>query len=440
MRKIGARLLFSAYSGLGSFMRPFIPFYLSLRAAKGKEERGRAPERLGYASAKRPQGALIWLHAASVGETMALAPLIERILAAQIEIVLTTGTVASARLAREKFGTRLAHQYAPLDMRAALRCFLAHWQPDLALVCESEIWPMRIKELARRRIPQILLNARLSDRSFRAWKRRKFFAREIFSCFAEVICQTEEDAARYKFLGAARVAVSGNLKADVILPAKAAELARYQSAIGARPSWAAISTHAGEEQMAARAHSLLRKRYPDLLTIIVPRHLERLPAIIAELQSKHYKFVRKSCGETPNAQTDILLGDTIGDMGLYLRLTEIAFVGKSLAGEGGHNPLEPALAGAAILTGPNIDNFRETYRELMKNEAARFVDDSTMLAGCVHHLLEHPEIRKKMIASGRRTAQNLSGALRQTFRILKPFLQPLTLSAQLNKADNRYGQ
>jgi len=440
MKNIRARLLFFAYRGLGGIVRPFIPPYLSWRAAKGKEELRRYGERLGHASVRRPEGALIWLHAASVGETMALVPLCERILAAHINIVMTTGTVASARLVRERFGERLAHQYVPLDIGAAVRRFLDYWQPDLALVCESEIWPMRIAELARRRIPQILLNARLSDRSFQAWKRRKFFAREVFSRFTEVICQSDEDAERYRLLGAPRVAVSGNLKADVMLPADNAGLERYRRAIGSRPRWAAISTHAGEEVMAARVHRILRKRYPDLLTIIVPRHPERVAAIISELQSYNYQFVRKSLGELPGAQTDILLGDTIGDMGLYLRLTEIAFVGKSLAGEGGHNPLEPALAGAAILTGPNIDNFRETYQEFMKNDAARFVDDSTMLAGCVHHLLEHPEMRKKMIASGRRTAQSLSGALRQTFTILKPFLQPLTLAAQLNRAKDSHGQ
>jgi len=432
MKKLGARLIFSAYSGLGSCLRPFIPPYLSWRAARGKEELRRYGERLGHASKPRPAGALIWLHAASVGETMALAPLIDKILSAHINIVLTTGTVTSARLAQERFGERLAHQYAPLDIRAAISRFLDYWQPDLALVCESEIWPMRIKELARRRIPQLLLNARLSDRSYHAWQKRSYLAKDIFSCFTEVICQSEEDASRYKKLGALRVAVSGNLKADVILPADKAELARYQAAMAGRPGWAAISTHEGEELMAARAHQVLRRRYPNLLTVIVPRHPERAEAIAAMLAKEKLQFVRKSLGQLPAAETDILIGDTIGEMGLYLRLTEIVFVGKSMIGQGGHNPLEPASVGAAILTGPNIDNFRETYQEFLKNDAARFVDDSTMLAGCVHYLLEHPDKRQAMIASGRRTARRLSGALGRTFQILKPFLQPLTISAQLN--------
>jgi len=440
MKNIRARLILSAYRGLGTLMRPLVLPYLSWRAARGKEEMKRCHERVGRPSRARPAGPLIWLHAASVGETMALVPLVERILSCQINVLLTTGSVASAQLATERFENRLVHQYAPLDFPAAMRCFLDHWKPDLVLVCESEIWPVRVGELARRRIPQILLNARLSERSYKIWSRHAFFACEIFSKFATVICQSDDDAKRYKQLGAQRVAVSGNLKADVVLPSNPRDLRRYRKAIGYRSSWAAISTHEGEELMAARVHTILRKRYPDLLTIIVPRHPERIPLIAERLRSRNYSFIRKSLNELPTGRTDILLGDTIGEMGFYLRLTEIAFVGKSIMAEGGHNPLEPALAGTAILSGPNIENFRETYQEFMNNEAARLVDDSTMLAGYVHHLLERPDVRKKMIRSGRQTASRLSGALKRTFDILKPFLQPLILSAQLDKAGNSHGQ
>jgi len=440
MKNIRARMVLSAYRGLVTLFRPFVSPYLSWRAARGKEEMKRRRERVGRPSRARPKGPLVWLHAASVGETMALVPLIERILSAHINVLLTTGTVASAQLVAERFENRLIHQYVPLDFSTAMRCFLNHWKPNLVLVCESEIWPVRISELARRSIPQILLNARLSERSCKVWKRHAFFAHEIFSKFAAVICQSDADAMRYRQLGAQRVAVSGNLKADVVLPNHSQEFGRYRKAMGPRPSWAAISTHEGEELMAARVHTILRKRYPDLLTIIVPRHLERVPVISEHLKNKNYSFVRKSLNELPTARTDILLGDTIGEMGLYLRLTEIAFVGKSLMEEGGHNPLEPALAGTAILSGPNVENFRETYQELMKNEAAQLVDDSTMLAGYIHHLLERPDVRRKMIRSGRQTVSKLSGALKRTFDILKPFLQPLTLSAQLDKVGDRHGQ
>ncbi|RCL00233.1 MAG: 3-deoxy-D-manno-octulosonic-acid transferase [Candidatus Tokpelaia sp. JSC188] len=430
--------MLSTYRGIGMFMRPFIPLYLSWRALRAKEERKRFYERVGKSSRLRPEGPLIWLHAASIGETMTLIPLIERILSFHIKILLTTGTSTSARFVRERFENRLIHQYMPLDFASTIRRFLNHWKPDLVLVCESEIWPMRINELARRRIPQILLNAKLSDRSYNLWKKYAFLSSEIFSKFAVVVCQSVADAERYKKLDAPKVMVAGNLKADNILSCYSQELRRYRDSMVNRPSWAAISTHEGEELMATRVHTILCKRHPNLLTIIVPRHLERVNAIVKILQDNNYSFSRKSLNEMPSAKTDILLGDTIGDMGFYLRLTEIAFVGKSLMAKGGHNPLEPAMTGAVILSGPNIENFKQTYQELLKNKAAKLVDDSTMLAGYIHYLLERPDVRQKMIKSGRQTAFRMSGALKRTFEILNPFLQPLVLFAQLNRARNQH--
>ncbi len=436
MRNLRARLALSFYRGLGSSFRPFAPFYLSMRAARGKEELKRKRERLGKATKPRPLGPLIWLHSASVGETMALIPIVERILLMKINILLTTGTVASARLADERFADRVIHQYAPLDIVSCTRRFLDYWKPDISIVCESEIWPVRIFELANRKIPQIMLNAHLSERSYKSWKKSSRVAYEIFSRFDAVVCQTEEDARYFRDLGAVRVSVSGNLKADVILPGKPAEIKRYKKAIGLRPVWAAISTHEGEEAMAAEVHKKLLKKHPGLLTIIVPRHVERAPVIARHFDDIGLTFASKAYDQMPTNETDILLGDTVGDMGLYLRLTQIAFVGKSLAGEGGHNPIEPALSGAAILSGPNIQNFKETYQALMKNEAVQLVDDATMLAGYVHHLLERPDVRERMIESGRQTITQLSGARERCFEVLEKFLQPLTLAAQLSQADN----
>jgi len=428
---MSVKLILSLYRLTALLLRPLVPLYLGIRLLRGKEERGRWRERLGRASRARPQGALIWFHAASVGETMALMPIIERILAMPIHVLLTTGTVASATLVNEHFGNRLVHQYAPLDFSGYLWRFLNFWRPDLCLVCESEIWPMRIECLARAHIPQLILNAHLSEKSYLRWHRRRALAQNIFARFDGIICQTEEDARRYRALGASHVSVAGNLKADVVLPARPEDVRRYKQAIGERPSWAAISTHEGEELMAAQVHKLLRKRYPDLLTIIVPRHIERVAAIAEGLKDYHFNFVRKSQHQLPSDETDILLGDTVGEMGFYLKLTQIAFVGKSLTAEGGHNPIEPALTGAAILSGPNIQNFKESYQKLLEREAVHLVDDATMLAGYVHHLLERPEVRHRMIDAGRQTALKMSGACARSFVLIEPFLQPLTLAAQL---------
>jgi len=431
MTSIKVMLGFGAYRVVGGLLRIFIPFYLLVRVMRKKEEKWRWRERLGYTTQARPQGSLVWLHAASVGETMALLPIIERILTMQIHVLLTTGTVASAILVREHFGNRLIHQYVPLDLRGYWRRFLKFWRPDLSLVCESEIWPMRIHCLAEMQVPQLVLNARLSEKTYLGWQKIPNLARAIFSRFNHVICQTQEDALRYRSLGSNTVCVAGNLKADVILPARAEDVCRYEQAIGLRPRWAAISTHYGEELMAAQVHKLLRKRYPDLLTIIVPRHIERTSAIAEGLRDYDFNFVRKSQQELPTNETDILLGDTVGDMGFYLKLTQIAFIGKSLTAEGGHNPIEPALTGAAILSGPNIQNFKESYKKLREHEAVHLVDDAVMLAGYVHHLLEKPDVRQQMIDAGRQTALKMSGACEKSFAIIEPLLRPLTLAAQL---------
>jgi len=441
MTAFTARLGLAAYRIIGAMVTPVVPFYLAVRALRGKEEWRRLRERLGrvLTSIKRPSGPLVWMHAASVGETMALAPIIEHILAQQIHIVLTTGTCASAQLVKTHFDTRLIHQYAPLDLSGPLRRFLNFWRPDLAIVCESEIWPRRIEMLSARRIPQLVLNAHLSTRSFKNWKKYPALAQAIFSKFDCVLCQEQQDFDHYHDLGTRKCAICGNMKADVILPGNRQEIERYLQALGNRSRWAAISTHEGEELMAAKVHRLLRKRYPDLVTLIVPRHIERADAIAHELNRSGLRVVRKSLRELPQPDTDILLGDTIGEMGFYLKLTEIAFVGKSMMDKstpqgGGHNPLEPALTGVAILSGPNIENFKTTYQQLLQNQAAHLVNDITMLAGYVHHLLERPAIRQKMIEQGRLTAHAMSGATLRSIETIEPFLKPLILAAQLMKA------
>jgi len=442
MTSIKAKIGFAAYRVVGGLVRIFIPLYLLARLMRKKEEKRRWRERLGHETQARPQGSLVWLHAASVGETMALLPVIERILTMQIHVLLTTGTVASALLVREHFGNRLIHQYAPLDVTAPLRRFLNFWRPDLMVSCESEIWPRRIEILAQRRIPQLVLNAHLSSRSFKKWRSHAAIAQTIFSKLDYVLCQEQQDFDYYRDLGAPMVAICGNLKADVILPADPQEINFYTHLLRSRPRWAAISTHDGEEMMAAKVHRLLRKRHPELITIIVPRHIERADAIASQLREAGFKLARRSQREAPQPDTDILLGDTIGEMGLYLKLTEIAFVGKSMgeggAQGGGHNPLEPAMTGVAILSGPNIENFKTTYQQLVTNKAAHLVNDTTMLAGYIHHLLEHPNLRYKMIAQGQQTARTLSGAAKRSLEMIEPYLKPLILAAQLVKAGEHH--
>ncbi|QRM54478.1 lipid IV(A) 3-deoxy-D-manno-octulosonic acid transferase [Sinorhizobium sp. BG8] len=432
MRGVLARVALSAYRWIGVGLYPVIGSYLAFRGAKGKEDRSRRRERYGRASVERPNGPLVWFHAASVGETTAVVPLIKEVRRRGISVVLTTGTTSSAKVAAARLGSGVIHQYVPLDLKPAVSRFLDYWHPDLAIIAESEIWPMTILELGARHIPQVLVNGRLSDRSFKRWKSRPGLADALFENLALVIAQTEEDAERFRTLGALPVLVSGNLKVDTDSPPyDPAVLREYRDQVGDRKTWAAISTFEGEEAAAGNVHRVLKERL-GLLTIIVPRHPERCDAIEDMLKAKGLTVARRTRGDPLTPETDVFLGDTIGEMGLYLRMTEVAFVGRSLFAEGGQNPLEPAMLGCAVLSGANVQNFRESYQKLAKSGSARMVRDVEMLAKGVNYLLTHDDVRRTMIEAGQETVQDMRGALRATIKGLEPYINPLTVKARLH--------
>lgn len=433
-----ARTVLTLYRWAGAAVYPVMGSYVAWRAAKGKEDRSRSRERYGITARERPQGPLIWVHAASVGETIAVVRLVETILDYGVNIVLTTGTVTSAKVAEERLGQRIIHQYVPLDLKPAVSRFLDHWQPDLAIIAESEIWPMTILELGARRVPQVLVNGRLSDRSFASWKKRSNIAAALFENLAHVVAQSEVDGERFRELGARPVTVSGNLKVDTSPPpADEKSLGAMKHQIGPRPTWAAVSTHDGEELVAAEVHALVVNRHPGLLTIIVPRHPERAAVLAAQFAEMGLQVARRSAGDVIAPDTDILIGDTIGEMGLYLRLTEIAFVGRSLTSTGGQNPLEPAMLDTAVLAGRNVQNFRDSYQKLLDSGGAKLVRDQKMLAGAVNFLLTNEAARRKMMAAGASTVEDMRGALACTLKSLEPFIQPLVLKARLKGANGR---
>jgi 3-deoxy-D-manno-octulosonic-acid transferase len=431
MSSLRARMALAAYRWAGLAAYPAVNVAIALRTARGKEERARKSERYGYASAPRPEGPLVWVHAASVGETNAVVPLIREISRRGISVLLTTGTVTSAAIARARLDDEVIHQYVPIDLKPVVSRFLEYWHPDLALFAESEIWPITIMELGKRHIPQILVNARISDKSFRRWSMFNNVASTLFENMALVIAQSELDSARFQSLGALPVLVSGNLKADSGLPeADPLSLARLRSQIGSRPTWAAISTFEGEEKAAAQVHKALKSRM-DLVSIIVPRHPERADEIEAMLVEEGLNVARRSRSDSIVTDTDIYLGDTIGEMSLYLQLTEIAFVGRSLTAQGGQNPLEPAMMGCAILSGGHVGNFRESYQMLARNGSARMVRDTEMLAKGVFYLLNNEPARHTMIDAGLQTVHQMRGALAATMRGLEPYINPLTMKARL---------
>ncbi|WP_274629975.1 lipid IV(A) 3-deoxy-D-manno-octulosonic acid transferase [Arvimicrobium flavum] len=427
-----ARRMLGIYSLAGAAAYPLIGGYVAWRASRGKEDPKRRSERYGYPSRARPAGPLVWFHAASVGETLAVIPLVESIVSCGVNVVLTTGTVTSAGLVEKRLGERVIHQYVPLDLKPAVRRFLDFWQPDLAIIAESEIWPMTILELGARRVPQVLVNGRLSDRSYASWQKRHHIAEALFENLAHVVAQSETDGERFRSLGARPVTVSGNLKVDTPPPPVDEQaLMQLRREIGRRKTWAAVSTHDGEESVAAEVHTMLRGRHAGLLTIIVPRHPDRAEALATQFQALGLNVARRSAGNAITPDTDILLGDTIGEMGLYLRLTEIAFVGRSLTSEGGQNPLEPAMLDTAVLAGRNVQNFRDSYQRLIESGGAKFVRDRDMLAGAVNFLLNNEVARHEMIAAGAQTVQDMRGALQRTLKALDPFIRPLTVQARL---------
>lgn len=426
-----AGMALKAYRWAGIAAYPFAGLLLSYRAAKGKEDRNRRMERLGYASAARPEGPLVWVHAASVGEMMAVAPLMRELQRSNIAVLLTTGTVTSASLAQTRFGEGIIHQYVPLDFRPAIGRFLNYWHPDLAIGVESEIWPTTLHELEARQIPQILVNARMSDRSFKRWKNHPHISNTLFPKLALVIAQSDLDGERFRDLGCFPVIVSGNIKVDTEAPpCPPALLAQYERMIGHRKTWVAFSTAEGEEKIAAMVHRALKSSM-NQLTILVPRHVERADAIEDMLKAQGLTVARRSRDDVISPETDVFLGDTMGEMGLYLRLSEIAFAGRSLVDLGGSNPLEPAVLGCAVLSGPHVSNFRETYQKLVRHSGARLVRDAEMLAKGVHFLMNNPLTRHKMADAGMETVQQMRGALTLTMKALEPYTTPLTVKARL---------
>jgi len=431
---IWAHTTLKLYRGFGSLVYPFSGAFLRLRAKKGKEDHTRRGERYGYASWDRPDGPLVWLHAASVGESLAIMPLIKRMESFGINLVLTTGTVTSASVAKDRISERTVHQYVPMDMRRAVSRFLEHWKPDLAIFAESEIWPTTIQELARRNIPQILVNARMSDRSNRRWLKRPGLAQAIFGNLSQVLAQSEVDGQRFRELGAPWVTVVGNLKIDVGIPqADNKTLESLRSSIGKRPTWIAVSTHHGEEASVAQVHKLLAAHVPEILTILVPRHPDRSREVQSALEAQGLKVVNRSSEKPVESNTNVFLGDTIGEMGLYLALSEIAFMGKSLKSQGGQNPIEPVMTNTAILSGRYVQNFRDTYQALLESGGARLVRDENMLAGHVLHLLRNRNDLEAMQVAARQTVERMAGALDRSIEALDPYIMPLRVKAGLDR-------
>jgi 3-deoxy-D-manno-octulosonic-acid transferase len=393
-----------AWAAAAAAAAPALALYLRRRVRLGKEIPERLNERRGIDASLRPPGRLIWVHAASLGETMSVLPVIAAIRsqAPEVTLLVTTGTVTSARLVEQRLRSgdpdgRVIHRFVPLDVPTWAGRFLDHWRPDAGAFVESELWPNLLAACRARGIKLALLNGRLSARSAANWARAPRFAREVLGSFSRIRARSDADAARFRDLGAPHVEAAGDLKfAAPPLPACETELARLRGILGARPVWLAASTHPGEETVVLEAHGLLAAYRPTLVTIVVPRHPERGEAIAAE--AARFAVTRRAAGQPPPSG-GIWVADTMGELGLFYRLAGLAFIGRSLVPPGGgQNPLEAAQLGCAIATGPYTGNFTEHMALLRAADAAAAVHDSGTLAAWVQDLIGDPAQRSAMAA------------------------------------------
>lgn len=414
-----------AYQAGTRLMTPFAPVIVSVRERQGKEEPSRRAERFGQSGAARPSGSLVWVHAASVGETNAVLPLMQRMRARypDLPMLLTTGTVTSARMAAKRLPSGVVHQFIPLDVPKYVNAFLDHWRPGLAIFTESEIWPNLVLETKARGIPLALVNGRMSSRSYQRWRSNPGLSVPIFSSFDLVLTQNERLTERFRVLGAPNVVTAGNLKIDSPPPpADQGELERLTAALGGRPVMVAASTHEGEEVVLADAHRRLAREIGGFCTIIAPRHPERGTGIAEWLKSQGINTAQRSTGALPTSQADIYVADTIGELGTLYALSPVSFIGGSLIAHGGQNPIEAIRHGSAVLTGPHWENFRDAYEALLRHKGAIEVRSADDIAAQVSRLLRDRSQLKDMNAGATAALTKLGGALERTLAALTQYV------------------
>ncbi len=422
-RPASARPLSLAVYALAAWAAdPLAPWLLRRRARRGKEDLERLGERQGHAGRARPPGPLVWLHGASVGEALSMAPLIDRIAARRpdLSILVTTGTRTSAQVLAGRLPGGVIHQFAPLDTPQSARRFLAHWRPGLAIFVESELWPNLLLAAKASGARLALVSARITAASARGWSRAPSAARAVIGAFDLILAQDEATRGRLEALGG-RFDGFLNLKdAADPLPADDAALSELRDQVQGRPVILAASTHLREERLIAAAVGALETNQPPLL-VIAPRHPERAGEIAAALAD--LGLARRSLGETIAPGTGVYLADTLGEMGLFYRLADVTVMGGGFEeGVGGHNPLEPARLSAAIVSGRHVANFRSIYEEMAAAGCVLQVGGRDELTAILHNLLADPQRRSGLGEAARRFAQARRGDFGAAWTKLQPML------------------
>jgi len=384
-------------------------------------------ERFGW-GAKQQSASTLWLHAVSLGEMSAAAPLVRALKARypQNPLVLTTATPTGRARAADLFGDSVDVRFLPYDTPGAVGRFLNRIRPRLAIIMETELWPNLFSECARRGVPMVLGSARLSAKSVSRYRRLGSLFRGIFSANTWVAAQSDEDAERFMAIGAqsTRTRVIGNIKFDMELgPDVVARGRELRSSFGrARPTWIAGSTHAGEEEQVLAAHEELRAGGLDSLLLLVPRHPDRFDGVADLLSSRGTRFTRRSSGVAPDESTQVVFVDTVGELAALYAAADVAFVGGSLVPIGGHNLLEPAALGLPVLTGPHHFNSKDIAGLMLSQGAAFQVADSHDLAAVLHRLLRDDEERRRIGSIGRHIVESNRGSLARLLELIEPLL------------------
>ncbi|MEZ5765136.1 MAG: 3-deoxy-D-manno-octulosonic acid transferase [Xanthobacteraceae bacterium] len=420
-----------AYQRLSAAATPLAGLLARRRLKRGKEDQARVGERCGISTIVRPEGPLIWIHGASVGEVLAVSALVERLRAMNIRILLTSGTVTSASIVAERFAADVIHQFIPYDAPRFVTRFLDHWQPNVALMIESDFWPNLILGAADRRIPMIAINSRISQRSFQRWGAAPAMMRTLLGQFEMCLAQSQGDADRFTALGSPHVFNTGNLKFDMPAPpADPQRLMEMEEAVRQRPVVIAASTHPGEEELILDAHRRLAGDFPGLLTILVPRHPVRGEAVADLVKERGLRGSLRSQGALPDAQSDVYVADTLGELGVFYRLSPIVVLGGSFAAIGGHNPIEAIRLGAATVHGQHVHNWSEIYDALGAAGGARRADDVETLVTILGQWLSDDSARRATSAAGLAVVDQLGGALERTLAALEPYLLQLRLESE----------
>lgn len=428
------------YKSVMSTAAPALDFILNKRLQGGKEDAVRIAERKGVPGKNRPQNPLIWLHAASVGEAQSALIMIESLLKKNdtLGILVTTGTLTSAAMMEKNLPARAFHQFYPLDHPAWVKTFLDHWRPDLVLWMESELWPNMLLEIKTRNIPAALINARLSEKSYKRWKLLGGAAEKLLDTFSLILAQTEEDEKSYRALKARTVITTGNLKYSAsALPYDQKALDDLSAMTTNRPLWLYASTHDGEEDMACRIHQILKNTMPDLLTVLVPRHPERREDILNTCNAHSLAArLRGQNHELPHNDDDIYIADTLGELGIFYRLAPVTCIGRSFSrdGGGGHNPIEAAQLNCAILSGPNVQYQRKIFDEMQNAQAVTIVKDEIKFTEALRNLLNDPSARQKLQTNALNFSKQKSHVIDTVMQNLEPLLEQSGICTESERA------